>query len=289
MNKKKILISSSLSIIAIIFSATALCLYKPRINLDFDYLGAIVGILSLLITVLIGWNIYQLIDIKDLKKELDNKSKKISKLKKSSEIQNYEVCYSMNAQLVYIFLEQIKNNISSYSTTYKIVYFGLKSLSFAYQAKRFSEFDYMKEILKQQIPKKGQQQFLIKKEDKDECLKILHSIKMNNETEWRQIYLYVSQLITIGNNRESSIDLIGIWENTNSMNRASILEIQENGCYVSKSLDNSMKIEGHWGMDSDDIILVDNEGGIVNYSIKKSDGKITMNGNLTTYYIKKSS
>ncbi|WP_276789520.1 hypothetical protein [Paraprevotella xylaniphila] len=42
------------------------CCWSPRIieenDLGFDYLGLIVGVLSLLVTILIGWNIYTLID-----------------------------------------------------------------------------------------------------------------------------------------------------------------------------------------------------------------------------------
>lgn len=39
----------------------------------FDYLGIIVGIFSVLITVLIGWNIYALIDLKQSKEYIDDK------------------------------------------------------------------------------------------------------------------------------------------------------------------------------------------------------------------------
>lgn len=34
----------------------------------YDYLGMVVGILSLLVTVLLGWNIFQLIDLKYMRK-----------------------------------------------------------------------------------------------------------------------------------------------------------------------------------------------------------------------------
>ena len=34
----------------------------------YDYLGIVVGMLSLLVTVLLGWNIFQLIDLKDMRK-----------------------------------------------------------------------------------------------------------------------------------------------------------------------------------------------------------------------------
>lgn len=37
--------------------------------MDFDYYGVIVGILSILVTILIGWNIYSVIDLKRIKTE----------------------------------------------------------------------------------------------------------------------------------------------------------------------------------------------------------------------------
>ena len=50
----------------------------PRgINLDFDYYGVIVGILSLLVSLLIGWNIYSVIDLKRIKEEYKSAISKI--------------------------------------------------------------------------------------------------------------------------------------------------------------------------------------------------------------------
>lgn len=45
-------------------------------ELDFDYYGVIVGVLSILITILIGWNISSVIDIKWAKKEIERNLKK---------------------------------------------------------------------------------------------------------------------------------------------------------------------------------------------------------------------
>ena len=62
------------------------CCWSPRIikgnDLGFDYLGLIVGVLSLLVTILIGWNIYTLIDFdskinKIVNKILNEKSKSV--------------------------------------------------------------------------------------------------------------------------------------------------------------------------------------------------------------------
>lgn len=51
-----------------------ICNYYPRIeNLEFDYIGIIVSILSLLITVLIGWQIFSHISIfNEVKNKIDN-------------------------------------------------------------------------------------------------------------------------------------------------------------------------------------------------------------------------
>lgn len=51
--------------IAIIVSVIAICIACPHIpELGFDYQGVVVGVLSLLVTTLIGWNIFSIIDIK---------------------------------------------------------------------------------------------------------------------------------------------------------------------------------------------------------------------------------
>lgn len=63
---------------ALVFSIMALCMTHPN-QLGFDYLGAIVGILAILITVLIGWNIYQLIDLKNIRKNYEARINEIKK------------------------------------------------------------------------------------------------------------------------------------------------------------------------------------------------------------------
>lgn len=68
-----------LLIVLVIFNAIScivlLCVVFPRMvrpyNLGFDYIGVIIAILALLVTLLIGWNIYQLVDFKNKIKEVD--------------------------------------------------------------------------------------------------------------------------------------------------------------------------------------------------------------------------
>lgn len=61
-----------LSVVNTILCIVLLCIVYPRIeNLGFDYIGVIVAILALLVTILIGWNIWSVIDIKSIRKEFD--------------------------------------------------------------------------------------------------------------------------------------------------------------------------------------------------------------------------
>lgn len=56
--------------LSLVMSIIALCQSLPR-EAGVDYMGVIVGILSLLVTVLIGWNIYSIVDLN--KREKKNK------------------------------------------------------------------------------------------------------------------------------------------------------------------------------------------------------------------------
>lgn len=60
------------SVVNAISCIVLLCIVCPRVeNLGFDYVGVIVAILALLVTLLIGWNIWSMIDIKSIRKEFD--------------------------------------------------------------------------------------------------------------------------------------------------------------------------------------------------------------------------
>ena len=68
--------TNCLSIAAIICSVVAICVSLPSApELGIDYIGVIVGILSLLVTMLIGWQIWNVIAID---KKIDGKVKQTS-------------------------------------------------------------------------------------------------------------------------------------------------------------------------------------------------------------------
>lgn len=62
--KKKENWALGLSSIAILLSGYTVFVYDKRI--EADWMGILIGILALLVTVLVGWNIYSLIDIRNM-------------------------------------------------------------------------------------------------------------------------------------------------------------------------------------------------------------------------------
>lgn len=70
---KKEHIHMGISFIAIIFSITAICIaYTHTKPLNWDIAGVLVSILSMLVTVLIGWQIYNVITIDNRMKSIMN-------------------------------------------------------------------------------------------------------------------------------------------------------------------------------------------------------------------------
>lgn len=72
--------ATTISIVAIIVSMVAMAKVAPIEGLDYDYYGAIIGVLSFLVTLLMGYQIYTVInvkkeldDVRSLKEEIDTK------------------------------------------------------------------------------------------------------------------------------------------------------------------------------------------------------------------------
>lgn len=58
------------SILAIVLSVIAISVSLPRTVMSFDYLGFITGIQGVLVTVLLGWNIYTIFDFRQERQKL---------------------------------------------------------------------------------------------------------------------------------------------------------------------------------------------------------------------------
>lgn len=68
MNNKSIIV---LCAVSIVLSLAALCISYLRCDpITMDWMGVLVGVLSFLVTVLLGWQIYALFDIREIQKEV---------------------------------------------------------------------------------------------------------------------------------------------------------------------------------------------------------------------------
>ena len=79
MNRAERIILYIIIIASLVMSTVTMCHSFPRIY-GIDYIGVIIGILSLLVTILIGWNIYTVIDFNKKKEELSKNEAVLSDL-----------------------------------------------------------------------------------------------------------------------------------------------------------------------------------------------------------------
>ncbi len=99
------------SLIISLANIVVVCLSLPAGHEpDFDYLGLIVGSLSILVTVLIGWNIYTLVDFKNEVKVIKNYREELDKIKNTQESNSNEITQ------LYSHIETINTNIGTLNT-----------------------------------------------------------------------------------------------------------------------------------------------------------------------------
>lgn len=129
MEKKKLscvilwtIIVSVLCLLSIVFSVIAISKTCYRtIDLGFDYLGVIVGSLAVMVTFLVAWNIYSVIDARS---RIDEMQKEISEYEKryQSEISNVQkkvyktqsdICSSAVSSEIRLF-DSLKDKVSTH-------------------------------------------------------------------------------------------------------------------------------------------------------------------------------
>lgn len=106
-----------ISTLALIISIIALCNAYPR-QLNFDYLGFLIGIIGLLTTILIGWQIYTVIDINRIRKDISTKNANLSLA-----VQNSLAEVQMTAFLIYFYKPNRTND-----DNYQLWLHGIHSL-----------------------------------------------------------------------------------------------------------------------------------------------------------------
>lgn len=93
------------SFAAIVMSIIALAKCAPSSQLHADYIGVIVGILTLLVTVLVGWQVYTLIEIKSVLRRVNRAERNLKKSESRIKTQIYRHIYkeSANTSMLHVF------------------------------------------------------------------------------------------------------------------------------------------------------------------------------------------
>lgn len=158
-----------LLVLSVCLSLIAISGILPRTNLGFDYLGAIIGVISVMIAVLIGWNIYTVVDFNEKAKTLTEVRNEIKKFEETSEIQQHESWYGIFSALVY---QNIRSTTKD-SVQWQTIYWGCCAIEHAYKANCLEDMKYMIGNIKNNMKATD---FSVDKEDKDKCLAILYNI-----------------------------------------------------------------------------------------------------------------
>lgn len=165
MNKANL--SIAMSIAAILLSIYAVFVCDKRI--EADWMGILVGVLALLVTVLIGWNIYALIDFNRAKKEMD-----VLKEKMRIDVNSSLAISSNDMFMVYHYLLLKKDPLG---LEYRLIQSGLASLVHLSAIGHIRACNEVVRSLKQCIVNPNE--IIISKKSKDELLFLLSEVKQS--------------------------------------------------------------------------------------------------------------
>ena len=195
--KKWGVLLSILGIVNLILLIPLLCMHFPRIidnNLGIDYLGFIVSVLTILVTVLIGWNIYSGLNIEKKAADIvDDKVRHLTKdmNKTAEEIKHLTLSASLS-QFGASF-----NNIENYSEAFRLL---INSMSLI---QRIGNPNDNNRTLYNEV-------FVYAKDTIKEILKNVDSIKLNSEEEYELYWSAISGIkdIEIVNMFSKKVDYI---------------------------------------------------------------------------------
>lgn len=111
-------------------SIAAICIASPHIpQLGFDYQGVLVGILSALVTILIGWQIWNLISAKDNLKKM---SEEIEEAHQATTKQINDFKQQINASVGSVFRDLADFSSGDSSQLGNSLYWAIQALTYAH-------------------------------------------------------------------------------------------------------------------------------------------------------------
>lgn len=194
------------SLIISLANIVVVCLSLPAdYETDFDYLGLIVGSFSILVTVLIGWNIYAIVDMKHYTKSLDSRfdlfgkefRQKIDSLDSDAEQRHFytEGKSAFNMMNVFIHIKNssfVGANEQISILDYYILYYGIMSADNSQFSDRYNNVDKILPVLIQHI--KDNSDIVLNKEYKQKLLRLLGEINKEKYPSSIELWSLISGL-----------------------------------------------------------------------------------------------
>ena len=108
--KKWLVVLSIVNGVLAALTLVLVCLVLPRVEVDFDYLGFLVGVLGVLFAVVLGYNIYSIIDLRGLIEQNRQNAEEIKKQRR--ELNSSLVRLESELGAVYYQLRFVPNDVN---------------------------------------------------------------------------------------------------------------------------------------------------------------------------------
>lgn len=159
-------ISIFVSLLALSVSIGCLCHILPR-ELGIDYLGWIVGVLALLTTILLGWNIYSIIDIKETQR-------RYSDIINDVDIASHKVL-TLQENVNWMIYHQLLLGKDPIGLEYRLIYHSVACL---YHASCINDWGYCSAITKGICENLANPDNIkLKSKNKAEIISLLHKVR----------------------------------------------------------------------------------------------------------------
>ena len=168
-------------------------MYPRTSPVDFDYISLIIGILALLVTILIGWNIYSLVDFNKRREEIHRTSEKVRGLinKTNTSVTANEVAAECHFATIYNYLITKKSPID---ISYFYIYHSIVAIM---KCSHIQQYDMAELLCKNLLETIEPENLYIKRERKTDLYNLLDNV--HNKTS---IKLYDKVLVLIARIRE---------------------------------------------------------------------------------------
>lgn len=183
--------NSIISYIAICVSSICLiCLITPWLHIRLIDVNYVISVLSILITILIGWNIFQLIDFKSKTNGLNRKYKELEKRIKESKENEHELGASIHSSISNVYFSTL---VKVYGMEYFFLCHKIGAIIHNSHLGRFGQCNkHIKDVFK---IKEMIQNTVVSKDDKSFLKRELRKVSNpENIYGWKELILLIENL-----------------------------------------------------------------------------------------------